>query len=87
MENAENAARVHTHTHTHTGTLNKRIKSNKGSITSFTLLSMMFFLIVVVAIYASVNTKIQKQQKELNSIQKSYEQENLDDIYQKKYNE
>ena len=75
------------YTHTHTGTLNKRIKSNKGSITSFTLLSMMFFLIVVVAIYASVNTKIQKQQKELNSIQKSYEQENLDDIYQKKYNE
>ena len=48
---------------------------------------MMFFLIVVVAIYASVNTKIQKQQKELNSIQKSYEQENLDDIYRKKYNE
>ena len=89
MKNAENAARVHTHTHTHThtGTLNKRIKSNKGSITSFTLLSMMFFLIVVVAIYASVNTKIQKQQKELNSIQKSYEQEKIDDIYQKKYNE
>ena len=83
MKNAENAARVHTHT----GTLNKRIKSNKGSITSFTLLSMMFFLIVVVAIYASVNTKIQKQQKELNSIQKSYEQEKIDDIYQKKYNE
>ena len=48
---------------------------------------MMFFLIVVVAIYASVNTKIQKQQKELNSIQKSYEQEKIDDIYQKKYNE
>ena len=67
--------------------INKKFKNNKGSITSFTLLSMMFFLIVVVAIYASVNTKIQKQQKELNSIQKSYEQEKIDDIYQKKYNE
>lgn len=48
---------------------------------------MMFFLVVVIAIYASVNTKVQKQQKELNSIQKSYEQEQIDDIYEKKYNE
>ena len=40
--------------------INKKFKNNKGSITSFTLLSMLFFLIVVIAIYASVNTKVQK---------------------------
>lgn len=68
--------------------LNKKLKSNKGSIMSFTLISMMFFLVVVIAIYASVNTKVQKQQKELNTIQKSYEQqEQINDIYEKKYND
>ena len=66
--------------------INKKFKNNKGSITSFTLLSMLFFLVVV--IYASVNTKVQKQQKELNTIQKSYEQqEQLNDIYEKKYDD
>ena len=68
--------------------INKKFKNNKGSITSFTLLSMLFFLIVVIAIYASVNTKVQKQQKELNTIQKSYEQqEQINDIYEKKYDD
>ena len=68
--------------------INKKFKNNKGSITLFTLLSMLFFLIVVIAIYASVNTKVQKQQKELNTIQKSYEQqEQINDIYEKKYDD
>ena len=68
--------------------INKKFKNNKGSITSFTLLSMLFFLVVVIAIYASVNTKVQKQQKELNTIQKSYEQqEQINDIYEKKYDD
>ena len=52
------------------------------------MLSLLFFLIVVIAIYASVNTKVQKQQKELNTIQKSYEQqEQINDIYEKKYDD
>ena len=61
--------------------LSRKIKSDKGSITSFTLLSMLFFLVVVIAIYASVNTKIQKQEKEIKSVQDNYKQENIDDIY------
>ena len=63
--------------------INKKFKNNKGSITSFTLLSMLFFLVVVIAIYASVNTKIQKQGKETKSVQDNYKQENIDDIYEK----
>ena len=63
--------------------LSRKIKSDKGSITSFTLLSMLFFLVVVIAIYASVNTKIQKQEKEIKSVQDNYKQENIDDIYEK----
>lgn len=61
--------------------INKKFKNNKGSITSFTLLSMLFFLVVVIAIYASVNTKVQKQEKEIKSVQDNYKQENIDDIY------
>ena len=89
-EKLENVAGVHTHTHTHThthGCFNEKIKSDKGSITSFTLLSMLFFLVVVIAIYASVNTKIQKQEKEIKSVQDNYKQENIDDIYGNTLNE
>lgn len=67
--------------------LSRKIKSDKGSITSFTLLSMLFFLVVVIAIYASVNTKIQKQEKEIKSVQDNYKQENIDDIYGNTLNE
>lgn len=64
----------------------KKIKSNKGSITSFTLLSMIFFLVVLMAIFASVNTKVQKQDKELKAIKDNYKQENIDDIYENTLN-
>lgn len=64
----------------------KKIKSNKGSITSFTLLSMLFFLIVLIAIYSTVNTKVQKQEKELKAIKDNYKQENIDDIYENTLN-
>lgn len=66
--------------------LSRKIKSDKGSITSFTLLSMLFFLVVVIAIYASVNTKVQKQGKEIKSVQDNYKQENIDDIYENTLN-
>ena len=64
----------------------KKIKSNKGSITSFTLLSMLFFIIVLIAIYSTVSTKVQKQEKELKAIKDNYKQENIDDIYENTLN-
>ena len=39
------------------------IKSQKGSITLYVLISMMFFLIIILGIYFSSSNKIQKQEE------------------------
>lgn len=62
-----------------------KIKEEKASITLFTLTSMIFFLIVLVGIYANTSLKIQSQEKEIDKIQSSYNQVNLNDIYEKAY--
>lgn len=67
-----------------------RTKEEKGSITMFVLISVMFFLIVLVGLYVSSSYKIQKQESEIKKIQESYMYENINDIYnkcEKKYNE
>ena len=44
--------------------------------------------VISIANIAEFWTKVQKQQKELNTIQKSYEQqEQINDIYEKKYDD
>ena len=65
-------------------------KEEKGSTTMFVLISMMFFLIVLMGIYVNSSNKIQKQEVEIKKIQESYRQENINDIYnkcEKNYNE
>lgn len=62
-----------------------RFKEQKGSITLFVLVSIMFFIVVLVGLYINSSYKIQKQQKEIEKIQKSYEKENANDLYNKTY--
>ncbi len=66
-----------------------RFKSNfkeqNGSITLFVLLSIMFFVIVLVGLYMNSSYKIQKQQKEIEKIQRSYNSEDINDLYEKTY--
>lgn len=62
--------------------LNKT-KEEKGSITTFVLISMMFFLIVIMGLYINSSYKMQKQESEIKKIQKSYVQEDINDIYNK----
>ena len=50
-----------------------KIKNEKGSIALYTLTSMMFFVIILVGLYVNSSYKMQKQQKELKKIQKSYD--------------
>lgn len=59
----------------------KKIKEEKGSITLFVLISIMFFVIVLVGLYVNSNYKIQKQNKELQEIQEKYQVENIDNLY------
>ena len=61
--------------------LKSKIKEQKGSITLFVLRSMLFFVIVVVAVYVNTNYKAQAQQRELEKIQQTYQKEDINDIY------
>lgn len=63
----------------------KSPKEEKGSVTLYVIISMMFFLIVVVGIYVSSTNKVQTQQKEIEKIQKSYETEDINTLYNEKY--
>ena len=62
-----------------------KIKQEKGSITIFVLISMFFVLFTVLGIYFNSNSKAQKQYKEIEKIQKEYEKENINDVYEKTY--
>ena len=54
--------------------LNKHTRKNdKGSITLFVLIGMLFFTVVSVNVYTSNSNKIQSQQKELSKTQQEYQ--------------
>lgn len=64
----------------------KKYNKDRGSITLYVLISMLFFLIVVVGIYINVSNMKQKQEKEVKQIQERYKQEQkLDTIYEQSY--
>ncbi len=67
--------------------LNKKIKKEQGSVTLFVLVSMLFFMFVLVGMYVNTSNKVAKQEREVNKIQQSYEQTDINDIYNKKYEE
>lgn len=62
-----------------------KLKEQKGSITLFVLLSIMFFVIVLLGLYVNSSYKVQKQQQDIEKIQKSYNTENINDLYNKTY--
>lgn len=63
----------------------QKIKQEKGSITLFVLISMVFILVAVLGIYFNSNSKAQKQYKEIEKIQQEYEKENINDVYEITY--
>ncbi len=62
-------------------TKDSRIKSEKGSITLFVLVSMMFFLLLLVFAYMNQSDKMSAQKKQIVEIQKQYEPGNIEKIY------
>ncbi len=62
--------------------IKSKIKEQKGSITIFVLISMIFFTIVVMALYVNSTYKVQAQQKEIEKIQKTYQKEDINQIYE-----
>lgn len=63
--------------------MKNKIKSQKGSISLFVLISMIFFIIVILGIYAATSNRLQKQEKEIEQIQKSYEKTDINTVYEK----
>ena len=62
--------------------IKSKIKEQKVSITIFVLISMIFFTIVVMALYVNSTYKVQAQQKEIEKIQKTYQKEDINQIYE-----
>lgn len=60
-----------------------KIKSSKGSITLYVLISMMFFLAIIFGIYANTSNKSKMQEKRIEKLQKEYKQEDINDLYNK----
>lgn len=58
-----------------------KAKEEKGAITLFTVVSILFFSIVLMGLYASSSNKVRKQQSEISTIQSRYSTENIDDAY------
>ena len=62
--------------------LHKKIKSEKGSITLFVLVSLLFFLMVSFNIYAYNKSSQQAQLRECDEIIKNYRgSKSIDEIY------
>ncbi len=60
-----------------------KIFSEKGSVTLFVLIAIIFFLIASLNIYSSNKNKIVEQSKEIQAIEENYNKdiENMDEIY------
>ncbi len=59
----------------------EKIKEQKGSVTLFVLVAMMFFLMIVIFSYSRQAEKINAQKRQITEIQKEYEPENIEEIY------
>ena len=62
----------------------RMFKSEKGSITLFVLLAILFFLIVIFSVFMTSSNKNRIQLSELDKIKQEYEKdvENIDEIYE-----
>ena len=59
-------------------------KKQKGSITLFVLISVLFFIIIAIAIYTQISNKTIAQERELDNIKEKYEvtDEDLEQEYE-----
>lgn len=62
--------------------LGRKIRSEKGSITLFVLVTMLFFMYILISVYMNQNNKINAQKKQIQQIQQQYNKdENMEEIY------
>jgi len=60
----------------------RKFRSEKGSITLFVLVTMLFFMYILISVYMNQNNKINAQKKQIQQIQQEYNKdENMEEIY------
>ena len=64
-------------------------KSEKGAITLFVLLAILFFIIVLFGVYYNLSTKNKNQEKEIETIIKNYDlqEESINQMYENTLND
>ena len=61
----------------------KKYKNEKGSVTVYVTISMIFFIIILIGIYLSSSQTLFKENADINEIIKSYDMD-MEQIYQEK---
>jgi len=60
----------------------RKFRSEKGSITLFVLVTMLFFVYIMISVYMNQNNKMNAQKKQIQQIQQEYNKdENMEEIY------
>ena len=65
----------------------KRFRKERGSITLFVLLAILFFIIIAYAIYANTANSVAGQNREIKAIQEHYEQSSSEEQMDKEYDD
>ena len=65
----------------------KKHGKERGSITLFVLLAILFFIIIAYAIYANTANSISEQNREISAIQEHYEQSSSEEQMDKEYDD
>lgn len=63
-----------------------RKTNEKGSITLYVLVSMLFIFLLIGALYVSSSNKVQKQESDIKKIEQQYSKEDINQIYEEKVN-
>ena len=65
----------------------RRVKKERGSITLFVLIAILFFIIIAYAIYSKTINVVMSQNKEVKAIQEQYEQSSNEEAMSEEYEE
>lgn len=62
---------------------NNNRKSEKGSVTLFVLIAMMFFLMILLSLFVGAKNKMTEQSKKIKIIQNEYKAVDMEEEYLK----
>ena len=61
--------------------MSKTFANEKGSVTLFVVVAMLFFMLFLLTMYMNLSNKIMNKNAEIAKIQKNYEDKSMDEEY------